>query len=144
MRKYKFKIWDIERKRMYHLLEDGWSFGTCECDRAVSWEDVFAEKDIKDKLIPLQYTGLRDKNEKEIYEGDVVKVHPFSYENGFYSGKVGEIRYLYGAFGFYKEDRNEKFIFNPLHLEIEFDVIEHYEVIGNIFDNSELLKEDTK
>lgn len=78
-----------------------------------------------------QYTGLKDKNKKEIYEGDIVKIkHEF--DN---TGYICEIIYVDGAF------RTKKFIFGSY-----YDCLYYWyandceiEVIGNIYDNPELL-----
>ena len=74
-----------------------------------------------------QYTGLHDKNGKEIYEGDIVKV--------FISGKWWIAKIIYEYSGFTIDVTNNK--------ELEFGrrgIIERFtEVIGNIYDNPELL-----
>ena len=68
-----------------------------------------------------QYTGLDDKNGKEIYEGDIVK-----YEN-----MIGKIMFFHGGFILSDFEETE---------EWELGVInEETEVIGNIYDNPELL-----
>ena len=74
-----------------------------------------------------QYTGLHDKNGKEIYEGDIVKA---LISGRWFVGKV-----IYEHSGFTIDVMNNK--------ELEFGrrgIIEHWtEVIGNIYDNPELL-----
>ena len=94
-----------------------------------------------------QFTGLFDKNAKEIYEGDIV----LNKEIGGYGMEiVGVVRY-------YEEDcrfvidtsSTDKFTkrvlfsdgecsFNDGHCTIKYH--NEYEVLGNIFDNPELLK----
>ena len=70
--------------------------------------------------IPMQFTWLLDKNGKEIYEGDIVKI-----EDRFW-GVYRDESYL------------EYFIMNwesnePMYLYA------HYEVVGNIYENPELI-----
>ena len=88
-----------------------------------------------------EYTGLKDKNEKEIYEGDIVKINAHSYDFGFEKDRIGEIRFIEGCFGFYKQLSEKKYLFNELSTESGYGELEYYEVIGNIYDNPELLEE---
>ena len=93
-----------------------------------------------DDIELMQYTGLHDKNGKEIYEGDIVKINAHSYDFGFEKDRIGEIRFIEGCFGFYKQLSEKEYFFNELSTESGYGELEYYEVIGNIYENSELLK----
>ncbi|AWN65774.1 hypothetical protein LL14B4_06115 [Lactococcus lactis subsp. lactis] len=85
-----------------------------------------------DKFILMQSTGLKDKNGTEIYEGDVVKVTDEDESADFCDGGIGTINGLDEIFMWYIDGDVE----NGL-----FDINSSYyiEVIGNIYENPELL-----
>ena len=62
MRDIKFRAWDRDQGKMFN-----WEPVQFEEEGLFDWEDV----NNSDKLVFNQYTGLKDKNGKEIYEGDV-------------------------------------------------------------------------
>lgn len=98
---------------------------------ATKIEDAFEMCAVDPETIG-QFTGLYDKNGKEIFEGDII----------LYGGSIQhEVVFRHGAFGyliyggeFISYAGNTNFTFNPLNRS------KKHEVIGNIYDNPELLK----
>ena len=83
-----------------------------------------------------QFTGLCDKNEKKIWENDIVLV---IYENRYYEKKeliTGRIVFIRGAWYICGKVWNELYA-------IDEDAIFQVEIVGNIFDNPELLQEES-
>lgn len=74
-----------------------------------------------------QYTGLKDKNGKEICEGDIIK-----YSHSIVGTIIREVRIKYGMWGIEGMTKGTQIPFANL-LENE------YEVIGNIYENPELI-----
>ncbi len=94
-----------------------------------------------------QYTGLKDKNSVEIYEGDIVNfqhIDDYGYmtnvfQNGFYRGVVKWGGH-YPAFDIFDIKDNSTFGFDCNIFSMESDIV--IEVIGNIYENKELLNTD--
>jgi uncharacterized phage protein (TIGR01671 family) len=83
------------------------------------------------------YTGLKDKNGREIYEDDILQMGE---DRNAPEGRV-KIEFVEGAFGFYWQFDKERKHFCELN-KYPIDIFQEsgMEVIGNIYENPELLK----
>ena len=87
-----------------------------------------------------QYTGLNDKHGKEIYEGDILHYteHP-----GYLLSTTNMIvcwNDEYAGFGYKAKNMHGFFMSFWNHDELKKDVLDHCEIIGNIYDNPGLLQ----
>lgn len=125
MREIKFRAWDTQRKEMKKpspnmLIESYsgipfWQFGYDPVE-PMNW-------------IVMQFTGLKDKNGKEIYEGDITR--------GTFRTEFGSIEAETIAA---VEWKDEKACFVCVINGDWFFLGKHLEVIGNVWENPELLK----
>jgi uncharacterized phage protein (TIGR01671 family) len=92
-----------------------------------------------DDFIIMQYTGFRDKNNKEIYEGDIVRVMHMLVETiPPYDAVVEWDKFRYALRCLDENVFTESFVVYPL---LNFDPFGlDLEVIGNIYENPELIK----
>lgn len=81
-----------------------------------------------------QFTGLHDKNGKEIYEGDIIDIYDSDYE----THDNNEVSFKDGVFGVENWTGN----LTTLSFFIKHNGDSEYsiEVVGNVYDNPELLK----
>lgn len=123
-----FRAWTEEGKAMYY---DVYPFkdGTL----LLSYDEIAFDEVPASDFILMQSTGLKDKNGKEIFEGDVVK-----YEAGC-NTVTEEVVYdkNFAGFGVKDADANIIFTFGELAEEIDLSSLE---AVGNIYENPELLE----
>jgi uncharacterized phage protein (TIGR01671 family) len=126
MREIKFRAWNKDKKVMSRIF-DLWS---CMFEEKLLWVNP-------EDLIVMQYTGLKDKNGKEIYEGDIIKFICLSAAENKTRIQVVEWDENTGFFPF--TECSYPWLGYDCGGDIENGTVE---VIGNIYENPELLKND--
>ena len=131
--KQKFRAWDTTNKEIFKdtfaITESGQVVVVDQSSVFVSPDYVFV-----DNLVIMQSTGLFDRNNKEIFEGDIIT-----------NGKDVMCMKRHNTLGFYVEQKGKvEFIADSAVLE-EFEedakeIADILEIIGNIYENPELLE----
>lgn len=93
-----------------------------------------------------QFTGLYDKNGKEIYEGDILRGNEYPFNCDGVDNYFAEIVWADNVCGFYRitHKKPNSTVCGISHgnwEQLDEDDIKSFEVIGNIHDNPELLKD---
>lgn len=128
MREIKFRVWDkfLKKIRPVHFLSFPLGGDSCK-EVSCMCED---EKDLCEWVFDyeiMQYTGLKDKYNVEIYEGDVLKEIQ---DHGFDPIRIGD------GVKFNTQCNWYEFAYGR-----PIDPLYEYEVVGNIYENPELLED---
>lgn len=142
MREIKFRGYnEFEKKWVYGygLHQSIFIDGSSNAYVTAGIREVF----IVDKESVGQYTGLKDKNGVEIYEGDIVRRPAFVDKDCYckVSKLFGYIEMNSYAWCVVNKYKNKKYL-SPLFIEEEVGELENIEVIGNIYENKNLLEEE--
>ena len=124
MKEVKFRAWDIENEEMIKnpsLYTDDWAD---DINGYFEYWTKVVEDD--ERLVFMQYTGLKDKNKKEIYEDDIL-------DCGDFIGKV-EFNLSFCAF----------VITDGYEIKTFLDVGNEVEIMGNVYENEDLIGKEIK
>jgi uncharacterized phage protein (TIGR01671 family) len=131
MREIKFRVWDIYRNRMKTLKTISFGFSPKKEHLITATSENGDVTDLSNRFVLLQYTGLKDKNGKEIYDGDIM-------ENSL----IIKWNQLHNCFGYFSNNGFVKEILSNVY-DSKGNLTYCYvgfEIIGNIYENPELLQ----
>ncbi|NIQ92406.1 MAG: hypothetical protein GWN93_26875 [Deltaproteobacteria bacterium] len=126
-REINFRVWDGEKMGAFHKPSISDEYGIL-CFEPVDYSDTINSFLDTEKYEFMQFTGLKDRNSKEIYEGDIVE---FDHEILKFKG-IGVVQW----------DNDGCWVCRPKERKLYFTLssTSSFKVIGNIQQNPELLE----
>lgn len=132
MKDIKFRAWDYDTNTM--IYPDS-KLETIFCFDRVGLSVYQGNGSELSSFELMQYTGLKDKNGTEIYEGDIIEYHSDIINTFYKINKINRVvEYKYGMYGI---EGIEKGTHIPFANILKYK----YKVIGNIYQNSDLLED---
>lgn len=129
MKEFKMKAWLKKEKKMVAIIGIDLNYQYIRyTDDGNLFKDDYKIADFKDVEL-LQYIGMKDKNNKEVYEGDILKLRD--------NHGIQLVKYHDEWSAFILESQKDTSVGV---LGLYFDK-EDFEIIGNAYENSELLGE---
>lgn len=143
MKEHKFKLWNITDKMWltsncgdFYITLDGKVVFQCHHTSQIEQTEGIAEIKI------LQYTGLKDINDKEIYEGYIVKCQEL--RNDILAEYISEVFFEDGCWLVHENKNCDVELYLYDNTNPTKSPLTEIEIIGNIYENPELLKEELK
>jgi len=148
MREIKFRAWDKQENKMWTYEDDTNQVGFCidSVHNTISVIDLENDNRLEIAVEIMQYTGLKDKNGKEIYEGDIVRFtneidEIFNEEVGTIIFEQSECNFCIQRTVINPENYPVPKTINTIYLIDNAQYNAVYEVIGNVYENPNLIRE---